>query len=352
MSRLQNFVKSIKTGTGQLLARIKPALVEFRSTLQGALQALRTRLLRWQRAGVPANDFGHEFKARDYPGSRDRQYVVHVPAGRRSRRPRPLVMVLHGCRQTNRDIEQISGFNELADKHGFIVVYPFVTSYRGMRIRNCWGWWFEREIHGGAGEVEDLWHIIEETCANYPINPRRIHVAGLSSGAGMSVAMMVAHASRIAAGAAVAGVPYGEKAEAVRNAFNQNPRHRSVANLVDEMKQELSGINRIVPLQIIHSRNDRTVDFQSAINLRDSWGQCFDFSTQTPLFVNSGQVGNTRWHHGRYLDGRNKPVLETIFLEGPGHGWYGGQPGDFSYPEAPNVSEMIWGFFKSHPLPR
>ena len=81
--------------------------------------------------------------------------VTAEPRGKVGKRPRPLVVVLHGCRQDNRDIEAITGFNELADRHGFLVAYPFVTSYRGMRNRNCWGWWLESEIRPGAGEVED-----------------------------------------------------------------------------------------------------------------------------------------------------------------------------------------------------
>ena len=187
-----------------------------RSSLHGGLQAL---LAAWRerRRQIPPNDFSHTFLARAYPGSRTRRYRVHLPGGKATRGPLPLVMVLHGCRQDNLDIENISGFNEIADKHGFLVVYPFITSYRGLRNRNCWGWWFGREIHAGAGEVEDLWQIIDEVSQHYAVDANRIHVTGLSSGAGMAVAMMVAHADKIASGAAVAGVPYAEKAEAVRH---------------------------------------------------------------------------------------------------------------------------------------
>ncbi|NCF37605.1 MAG: esterase, partial [Gammaproteobacteria bacterium] len=45
-----------------------------------------------------------------------------------------------------------------------------------------------------------------------------------------------------------------------------------------------------------------------------------------------------------------KSVIETLFLQGPGHGWYGGNPGDFSFPEAPDIKRYIWKFFVSHPL--
>jgi poly(hydroxyalkanoate) depolymerase family esterase len=243
------------------------------------------------------------------------------------------VVVLHGCRQDNRDIETITGFNELADRHGFLVAYPFITSYRGLRNRNCWGWWFEREIHAGAGEVEDLWQIIEEIKLHYPVDPRRIHVSGLSSGAGMAVAMMVAHADKIASGAAVAGVPYAEKADAVRHELNREPRNRPVVAIVSAMQEEMGAAARAVPIQIVHSKNDDKVDINSAKVLRDSWGHCFGIDTRRAFKKYAGQDRGTRWEHSEYRNDGGKSVIETLFLQGPGHGWYGGNPGDFSFPE-------------------
>lgn len=317
----------------------------FRGGVQAALLAWRER----RRETLP-DDETHIFSAQKYPGSRTRLYLVHVPRGVRVRRPRPLVVVLHGCNQDNRDIEQISGFNQLADRHGFLVAYPFVTSYRGLRNKNCWGWWFDREIHAGAGEVEDLWQIVEDIKLRYTVNHRRIHVTGLSSGAGMAVAMMVAHADKIASGAAVAGVPYAERADAVRHAFNRVPRYRPIVSIVSAMQAEMGENFRAIPIQVVHSKNDNTVEIQSAQNLRDSWGQCFGVDTRNPYKINNGQVGNSNWEHSLYRNGGRKSVIETLFLEGPGHGWYGGNPGDHSFPDAPDIKRSIWKFFVSHPL--
>jgi poly(hydroxyalkanoate) depolymerase family esterase len=258
-------------------------------------------------------------------------------------------MVLHGCRQTQRDIEYISGFNELADRHGFFVVYPFVTSYSGLRNRNCWGWWFEREIQRGAGEVEDLWQIIEEVADQYPVDRKRIHVTGLSSGAGMAVAMLVAHGDRIASGAAVAGLPYAEQAGAVKTGFNFHARHSSLDQVVSAMRSEMANRLRLPPIQIVHSVDDQTVEIQSALNIRDSWAEVLDVDIGTSLELGSGVQGDTRWHQVRY-PAAGHSLVETIILEGPGHGWYGGEPGDFSYPDAPDVSKMMWDFFTGHSL--
>ena len=303
-----------------------------------------------RRRKLPADDIQYTFRSRGYRGSRMRRYRIHVPPNADQQSPLPLVMVLHGCRQENEDIEHISNFNEVADENGFIVAYPFVTSYRGFRIINCWGWWFEREIHRGAGEVEDLWQIIEEIGSHHKIDKQRIHVTGLSSGAAMTVAMLVAHADRIASGAAVAGLAYSERPEAVRHLFNRRPRNRPIDAIVAAMQSELGDNPRSVPLSIIHSQDDQTVDIQSARNLRDSWAQCFDIDLNSSAQVEQGRTGNTDWELSRYLNGGNQSIIETLFLNGPGHGWYGGKPGDFSYPEAPDISRSIWSFFESRRL--
>lgn len=321
-----------------------------RAPFQGGLQAAWAAWRERRRETLP-NDVAHSFRAQNYAGSRTRRYLVHVPGGRAGEGPRPLVVVLHGCRQDNRDIEKISGFNQLADRHGFLVVYPFITSYRGLRNRNCWGWWFDREIHRGAGEVEDLWQIVEAVKRDYQVDERRIHVTGLSSGAGMAVAMMVAHADRIASGAVVAGLPYAEKADAVRHDFNLTPRNRPVVAVVGAMKAEMGERFRAVPIQIVHSVDDDKVDIKSAEVLRDSWGHCFGVDTRFPHKTRDGSVGQTDWEHNQFRDEAGNAVVETLFLVGPGHGWYGGNPGAFSFPDAPDIKKEMWQFFKSQPLP-
>ena len=174
----------------------------YQSIHSGFSRRFQKALTAWRERRRVARPIGHshKFRSKSYSGSRNRRYIVYVPRGKTTSRPRPLVVVLHGCRQKHRDIESITGFNQIADRYGFLVAYPFVTSYSGMRFENCWGWWFDREIHAGAGEVEDLWQIVEEIKQNYAVNDQRIHVTGLSSGAGMTVALLVTHGDKIASG--------------------------------------------------------------------------------------------------------------------------------------------------------
>lgn len=338
------------TRTGQLLGRLGipcPGCAALRRWFGGSVDET-ARPDGEQRPPAAGRDLVGCFARRDYARSRRRRYALHLPPHYERARELPLVMVLHGCRQNEQDIRQISGFDQIADQEGFVVVYPFITSYSGLRNRNCWGWWHRHEIEAGAGEVEDLWQILNEVANRFRIDRRRIHVTGLSSGAGMAVAMLVAHADRIASGAVVAGVPYGETARAV-NLFGFSGRFRSVTAVSRAMRRALGAGARAVPLMVVHSDADETVNIRAAHNLRDSWGRCFGIDTDHPRSRTSGVTLGTPWVHSSYGRSAQEGLVETLIIEDKGHGWYGGNPGPYSYPEAPDVSRRIWDFFRRQP---
>src|SRR3989304_4948444 len=57
-------------------------------------------------------------------GGLDRTYLLHVPGGFPEGRPAGLVFVLPGGGGAGGDMEQMTGFRGLADREGFIAVYP------------------------------------------------------------------------------------------------------------------------------------------------------------------------------------------------------------------------------------
>ena len=298
------------------------------------------------RSVCPAGtDIRKIFRPRTYPGSRRREYLLHVPPSYDQQERLPLVMVLHGCNQDHFDMQTITRFDQLADRYGFIVVYPFITTYGGVRLRNCWGWWQHRDIRGGGGggEVEDLWGIVNAVRRSHRIDPDRIHVTGLSSGAAMAVAMAVVHGGKIASCAAVAGVAYGESIWAL----GRYPRVKQTASTVADMKQAMGANRGATPLFIAHSADDHVVGLRAAQKLRDSWIACFDLDAESGD-VTQGRHHRKPWTLTNYGDGEGASTLGYLVLKGYEHGWYGGAPGPFSVTDAPDVSSMIWSFFSRH----
>ena len=297
-----------------------------------------------RRVRPPGTNVRKIFRPRTYTGSRRRDYLLHVPSSYEREERVPLVMVLHGCNQDHFDMQSITRFDQLADRHGFIVVYPFITTYADVRLRNCWGWWRQKDIRGGAGEVEDLWNIINAVRRSHRIDPDRVHVTGLSSGAAMAVAMAVVHGSKIASCATVAGIAYGESIWAL----GRYPRVKQTSSTVADMKQAMGKRRNFTPLFIAHSTDDSVVGLRAAQKLRDSWIACFDLDAGSAN-VARGKYGRRPWSLTKYSDAAGGSALDYVIFEGYEHGWFGGAEGPFSVPEAPDVSKMIWSFFARHP---
>lgn len=203
------------------------------------------------------------------PGSRARDYEVFVPERLSDPAAAPVVMVLHGCLQTEQNMIKETGFTELAERDGFIAVFPFIKSYPFLppRNRNCWGFFIEQQRHEGLGEPADLRRIFDAVEDEFPVDPERRYVAGLSSGAAMAVVMAVAYSEDIAAAGAVAGLPYGEDACAVQNACFTGIAHQPLGALVQAMQAEQQSAEerRLVPIMVIHSTNDMVVPLRQPV---------------------------------------------------------------------------------------
>lgn len=286
--------------------------------------------------------FEHEIGKETGRVLRHRKYTVYLPKGYTPKRSYPLLMVLHGCSQDHLEIQAITGFDAIADRVGAIVVYPFITSYSGLRTENCWGWWLRHERQRGQGEVADLREIAEDVCAGYSVDVGRRHICGLSSGAAMSVACLAAYSDYWASGASVAGVPYGESANSVQVSRHMPVRCKSVSTLVRLLSREL--IAPAPSLLVVQSKADKMVGPRLGSNLRDSW-VTVSGCEQNPTQVFEDESRGFAWMFEQYPS-RGALQVGHFLLEDLEHGWPGGLPGGFCFPDAPNISELIWTFFE------
>jgi poly(hydroxyalkanoate) depolymerase family esterase len=298
------------------------------------------------------------FTAKSYPGSYDRRYQVYVPSSYAGRNPVPMVMVLHGCRQTESNMIEETRFDELAEREGFIVVYPFVTSYDGPRETNCWGFFLDHHIHESAGEVEDLYQIALEVEGSFAIDTARRFVTGLSSGAGMSVALAVAQSEYFAAAGAVAGLPYSETSWSVGFFCMSRGYFKPISEIVAAMRaeQRAPDEHRPIPMMVIHSRNDCVVNAMASENIRDAWLSRYGGEPSARETTDCTAEGVTCQHEKFGTPQRS--IVETVFYDGRrgylnakrSHYWVGDKSGEFADPQGPSASELLWRFFKAHPF--
>ena len=313
------------------------------------------------------------FRAKAYSGSRDRQYKVYRPDGLAA--PAAMVMALHGCQQTDNDVLRDWGLTAAADRYGFILVTPFVTSYDGLRNTNCWGFWFDGHRHEGRGEPEDLHGIAREVETRLGVDPARRYITGLSSGAAMAVVAATTHNEYWAAAASISGIPYGEDAASV-SLSGRCPGSASfhpVGRVVADMRAEIDDPYPI-PLLVVQNERDCTVVQPAGRNLRDAQLLVFGSTAHdTPTTALASQGGcspvfgtDYACRHAIYTsDGTpaSRSVVETVFYDGPiatpdpsdtdhGHYWIGGEhgrDGRWSIRRGPSFPDIAWNFFARHP---
>jgi poly(hydroxyalkanoate) depolymerase family esterase len=136
----------------------------------------------------------------------------YVPAD-----PQPaLVVVLHGCTQTAASYDFGAGWSTLADRHGFVLLLP--EQQRTNNANNCFNWFRAGDIERGRGEAMSIRHMVEKMIVDHGIDRHRVFVTGLSAGGAMTSVMLATYPEVFAAGAVIAGLPYGT-ATNVKEAF-------------------------------------------------------------------------------------------------------------------------------------
>lgn len=128
-----------------------------------------------------------------------RVYREYVPPNLPNR-PVPLLLALHGGNQYGDAMEQITGFDNLAEADNFIVAYP---SGHGQtwNAGTCCGY----PNVSTDNEVDFISALITRLSANGRIDSSRVYVTGFSAGAAMAYTLACRLAPRIAAIAVVSG---------------------------------------------------------------------------------------------------------------------------------------------------
>lgn len=126
-----------------------------------------------------------------------RHYLLYVPETYNPSTPTPLLVSMHGAALWPAYQMKISRWNEVADEHGFIVVYPAGGSLWG-------GTGSGPKIWLPQNDMEFISDLIGKLESEYNIDSARIYADGLSLGGAMAFAVSCQLSHRMAAVGAVA----------------------------------------------------------------------------------------------------------------------------------------------------
>ncbi|HEX6364044.1 MAG TPA: PHB depolymerase family esterase [Albitalea sp.] len=277
-------------------------------------------------------------------GTRD--YRLFLPGTARTA-PRPLLVMLHGCRQNPEDFAAGTRMNELAQAHGIVVLYPG----QSQRVNHlgCWNWFHAENQGRDRGEPSIIADLTREVIATRGIDPRRVWVAGLSAGGAMAAVLAANYPDLFAAVGIHSGLPHAAAhnlATALR-AMRHGPLKRDNGPALADRQP--------VPTIVFHGDEDTTVhpDNGDEVIAQARWGREAedDPGNGNGMSVERGAVpGGRTYTRTIHRDADGRCDAEHWLVHRSGHAWSGGSAiGSYTDPLGPDASVHMLRFFIEHP---
>lgn len=272
-------------------------------------------------------------------GARD--YHGYVPSSYRSGVPMPMLVALHGCTENDVGFELLSGWTQLAEQRGFIVVFPDQSNLANPL--GCWNWYLESNQHRGLGEPSIIAGITHKLRSRYSVDPRRIYVTGVSAGGVMANIMAVAYPDLYAAASILAGCEYD--CDILQLQSPQVSGQKAIA--------EMGSRRRAVPILIFQGSADRVVPPSTAERIVGQWATVAGIDEVADQVVHGQVPGGRSYTHTLHRAAAGGPsLIESYLIDGAGHAYPGGCPCSlYGDPSGPDASNLSWDFFLAHPKP-
>ncbi|MFI8928732.1 PHB depolymerase family esterase [Streptomyces sp. NPDC053474] len=230
---------------------------------------------------------------------------------------RPAVLVaVHYCTGTGPAFYSNTEFARLADRHGFIVVYPDA---------NVSGQCFDVSSpqalkHDGGSDPTSIASMVRYTLRNMNADPGRVYVTGASSGAMTTNVLLGDYPDLFKAGAAFAGVPFGCFATTDGSGWNSACANGRITKTPQEwgdlVRNAYPGYTGPRPrMQLWHGTEDATLRYPNFGEEIKQWTNALGVS-RTPVSTDSPQSG---WTRTRYGSATAQAPVEAISVQGVGH---------------------------------
>jgi acetylxylan esterase len=250
-------------------------------------------------------DFG-----RNPNGLRMHLYVPTTVAGRPA-----IVVAVHNCTRSGPAFFAGTEFASLADRHGFLVVYPTAT-----RPGSCYDVSSPEALrHGGGGDPAGIVAMVEYVAAR-GADPNRVYVTGASSGAMMTNVLLGAYPDVFRAGAAFMGVPFGCFATTDGSIWNSpcadGERLMTAREWGDLVRAAFPTYRGPRPrVQLWHGTEDDTLRYPNLFESVKQWTDVLG-TGELPRHTDHPEPGWTRVRYGAAGAGAR---VEAITVQGAGH---------------------------------
>lgn len=181
-----------------------------------------------------------------------------------------LVVVLHGCTQTAAGYDIGAGWSALAERCGFALLMPEQTSTNN--ANGCFNWFNPEDTARDRGEALSIRQMVAQMARTHGVDPQRVFITGLSAGGAMTSVMLAVYPEVFAAGAIIAGLPYGiaHTMQDALSAMYRAPAH--TARQLGDFVRSASAHKGVWPkVSVWHGSADRTVNPGNADAIVKQW---------------------------------------------------------------------------------
>ena len=290
-------------------------------------------------------------------------YTLYIPSSYKASENIPMLVALHGGGQgtmgdakNNRHFfADYTGLNTVAEKYGFIVVYPRQSTLNNYTY-DYWNWYIQQSRT--SKEPKAIYDIVNEVKHSYSIDNSRVFICGISAGAAMAQVLAVTYTDVFAGCCSVAGITY--KSGNIASTSKLQAEGPSIENSVitNNIFNYLGNDKKVTKLLVVTGTADTRVHPKNSLVMAQTWAgamQKINPSVDTQLSSESltgiNGVAYTRSVHAT-LNGEEICTLYEI--DGMGHSWPGSNLGvsisitsgqDLGYKGGIDLNEVMCDFF-------
>ena len=231
-----------------------------------------------------------------------------------------VVVAVHYCTGSGPAMYSGTEWASLADRYGFVVVYPSVT-----RASKCFDVSSPQALkRDGGSDPVGIRSMVDWVTRTYGADTSKIFATGISSGAMMTNVLLGDYPDVFAAGAAFAGVPFGCFATTNGSEWNSECANGTVIHTPQEwgnlVRAAYPGYSGPRPrMQTWHGTEDDVLRYPNFGEQIKQWTNVLGVG-QTPAATDSPVSGWTRTRYGSTGD---RAPVEAISVQGVGHNVYG-----------------------------
>ena len=268
-----------------------------------------------------------------------RVYKLFIPS-RHQGQSLPLIVMLHGCTQSPDDFAAGTRMNFIAEEKSCFVVYPAQPS--DANHAKCWNWFRAADQQRDRGEPSLIAGITRQVTRDYPVDAKRVYVAGLSAGAAAAAIMGATYDDLYAAIGVHSGLACGA-------AFDLPSAFVAMRQGGGSDGNGISGGGPALPTIVFHGDRDITVHPSNGDQILEQSIK----TTSTKKKVHRGRVpGGHAYTRTVHIDASGRGIFEHWNIHGAAHAWSGGSPaGSYTDPRGPDATREMLRFFLEHSLP-